>query len=195
MTNMIPTVGKKVGEITVSALAMNLAAIPLTVVLAVAMVALIGLLPLRVSEGNLDLLLLLPGIFLAFSLHELAHALGLVVCYRLPWSSFRFGFNPRLFVFYCHCQVPLRLDMFRVFALSPLALIGSLTILTTLVYPATWLALVTGIHLAGCIGDVWLLAKACRLPKHHLFLDLPDEIGGAIHEPADAALPSPSPAP
>ncbi len=191
---MTPIAGKKVGEVTVNALAMNLAAIPVTLVFAVAMIAFIGVLPHRVPEGLLDAVLLLPALFVAFSLHELAHALGLVVCYRLPWSSFRFGFNPRLFVFCCHCQVPLRLDMFRVFALSPLVLVGSLTVLATVVYPATWLALVTGIHLAGCIGDVWILAKGLRLPKHYLLVDLPDKIGGAVHEPADVAVSIPNPA-
>jgi hypothetical protein len=187
---MIPIAGKKVGEFTVSALAMNLAAIPLTLGLAVAMLAFIGVLPHRVPERFLDALVLLPAIFVVFSIHELAHALGLVVCYHVPWGAFRFGFNPRLFIFYCHCQVPLRRDMYRTFALSPLVAVGSLTFLATLAYPVTWLALVTGIHLAGCIGDVWLLAKASRLPKHYLLVDLPDKIGGAIHEPAQSVLQS-----
>lgn len=175
-----------------NALAMNAAAIPLTLVLAVATVAFVKSLPHTVPDGHLDLLWLLPGIFVLFSLHELAHALSLVVRFHFPWRSFSFGFNPRLFIFYCHCREPMRLDMYRTFALAPLLTIGSLTVLATLAYPAVWLALLTSIHLAGCVGDVWLLSKSSRLPKHYLLVDLPDRIGGAVHEPAGDALPIPS---
>jgi hypothetical protein len=181
----------KVGEITASALVLNLAAIPVCILVIGAVVGGVLLLPHRIPEGRLDPVWWLCGIVVSFSVHELLHALALGFFSRLPWSAFSFGFNWRLMVAYCHCRQPVTMRAFRYCALAPLATLGSLTVLATLIYPALWLALVTGIHLSGCIGDVWLVARSRRYPEHFLILDFPNRIGGEVFEPQPAAAHDP----
>jgi hypothetical protein len=91
-------------------------------------------------------------------------------------------------VVYCHCREPVNVKAQRYCALAPLATIGPVTILATLIYPALWLALVTSVHIAGCIGDVWIFLRMRRFAADCFYVDSPDKIGGAVFEP----LPKPS---
>lgn len=186
MTNAL---GPKAGEVAPNALFVNLVAASLTVLLVAAVVIPTRLLPRAVPAGRLEVLWASVGIFLTFTLHELVHALSLVVREKMPWRNFRFGFSWRQLVVYCHCNQPMSVRAYRTYALAPLMVLGSITTLATLAYPAYWLAITTAVHLAGCIGDVWMLVSFRRFPGHFLVVEFPDRIGGEVFEPAPANLP------
>ena len=181
---MTPVAGAKVGEVTVNALLANLIAIFLTILLAAGAVTVAMLLPHAVPLGHLEVVWTLVGVFVVLSVHELTHALSLMVGSNVPWRAFKFGFSWRQFVLYCHCQQPMTLRAYRTCALAPLVVLGPATVVATLIYPAIWLAIVTAVHLAGCVGDVWILLRLRRFPDHFLVVDFPDRIGGAVFEPA-----------
>jgi len=187
---MTPTLGIKAGEVAPNAIGVNLVAIFLTVLLIVVAVITTGWLPHAVPVGRLEVVWCLVGIFLLLTLHEFVHALSLVVREKMPWRSFRFGFNWRQLVLYCHCKQPMTVRAYRTYTLAPLITLGSMTILATLVYPAIWLAVATAAHLAGCSGDVWMMLSFRRFPDHFLVLDLPGRLGGEVYEPVPVATPS-----
>jgi hypothetical protein len=179
----------KKGEIRANAWVVNLVAIPVTMVVTGVIVVVAVVLPHKIPVGNLELVWLLVGMVVLFTLHEIIHAIALKVFDDPSWKDFKFGFNWRLFVFYCHCRRPVTIRAFQKCALGPLAVLGPITLLATLVYPAIWLALLTGVHLSGCIGDVWVYARSRQFPAHFLFLDFPDKIGGEVFEPASGLAP------
>jgi len=177
--------GSKVAEITAKAWVMNLIASLLTIFFAGGGVLIAISLPHTIPSGEYEPVWILAGIVFLLSLHELLHACSLVFTAKLPWRAFKFGYRWKQMVFYCHCQQPVTIRSFRYSALTPLATLGSLTIAAMFVYPALWLALITGVHLAGCVGDVWVFLQSRRFADHLLYVDFPDKIGGAVFEPAE----------
>jgi hypothetical protein len=181
---MTSALGEKVAEITPNALAVNIVGSVAAVLSAVVAVGAVSSLPHRVSARGFEGVLIVAGVFVVLGLHELVHALSLMAYAKLPWRVFKFGFNWRQCLLYCHCREPVSMPAFRVFGFAPLVVIGSSTLLLTLLYPALWLAVVTALHLAGCVGDVWILLRLRRFPDDYLVLDFTDRIGCAVFRPA-----------
>jgi len=171
-------------QITASALALNLVAVPLTILIVGVAVAGVTLLPQSIPIGRFEIAWCLATIVPLFTLHELLHAVALVLFANPPWSAFKFGGHWRQLIVYCHCQQPVPMRAYRYCTLTPLVLLGPLTILAMLGYPAIWLALATAVHLSGCVGDVWMFLRSLRFPDYFLFLDFPDKIGGEVFQPA-----------
>jgi hypothetical protein len=186
---MTSTAGTKTAEIAVNALLINVAATLLTIPFLGVAVVVAAALPHAVPLSRFEVLWFIMALSGCLVAHELVHALSLVVYARMPWRIFRFGFHWRQLVFYCHCPQPVTIRTYRYCALAPLVVLGSATTLVTLIYPAIWLASTTAIHLAACIGDVWIWLKLRRFPPSFLVMDFPDRIGGAIFEPASNLSP------
>ncbi|HWN93888.1 MAG TPA: DUF3267 domain-containing protein, partial [Methylomirabilota bacterium] len=140
-------------------------------------------LPHRHPIGDRSLLWFLPGIAVAFVLHELTHAVVARRLAKLPWDAFKFGFNPRALMFYCHCRRPIHLAAYRAVILAPLLLLGPLSVFLVVLYPAAWLALTAGIHLSGCIGDVWIFTMLRKYATDVLVVDHPTEAGCDLYVP------------
>jgi hypothetical protein len=126
----------------------------------------------------------LLGIVVALSLHELTHALAAMWRAKLPWNAFRFGFNPRSLTVYCHCRRPIDLATYRIVSLAPLVILCPISVLLVVLYPTEWLALTAGIHLAGCIGDVWIFTLLRKYASDVLVVDHPTEAGCDLYVPA-----------
>lgn len=150
-------------------------------------------LPHHVPVSRLEPLWCLTAVIVLFTFHELLHALAFMLFGHRSWSAFKFGWHWRQLVAYCHCRQPVTIRAFRYGALAPLATLGSLTILATLLYPAIWLAVAAATHLAGCAGDVWVFASSRQFPDNFLFSDFPDKIGGQVFQPAQDTACDPTP--
>ncbi len=162
----------------------NLAAIPLGGVCALAFILFAHALPHHQPQNELSLVWFLPGIVVTFSLHEMTHAAAAAWRCKFPWSAFKFGFNAKSLCFLCHCRRPLDLAAYRMVSLAPLAILGPLSLLLVVLHPADWLALTAGIHLAGCIGDVWIFRLLRKYPHDVLVVDHPTEIGCDLYSRA-----------
>jgi hypothetical protein len=175
--------GNKVAEITVKPLILNLAMVPISILIVGGTVTSAMLMPHRIPDGKYDLIWISVGIVILFSLHELVHAFALMYSAKLPWKAFKFGCLWRFLAIYCHCRFPVTMRAQRVCTLAPLITLGLPTLLATIIYPSLWLALVTGVHLSGCAGDIWMYLCSRRFSKHYLYLDFNDKIGGEVFEP------------
>ncbi len=180
----------KIAELRARALAVNMVAVPLTILMVGVAVIGVMMLPYSIPVGRFEMVWCLAAILALLALHELLPALPLVLFADLPWSAFKFGFCWRQLVAYCHCRQPVPMRAYRYCTLAPLAVLGPLTILTMLCYPAIWLALATAVHLSGCLGDIWMFLCSLRFPDHFLFLDFPDKIGGEVLQPAVKSTPN-----
>jgi hypothetical protein len=171
-------------SVRLSALVVNLVAIPLAMICVGAFVFFVLLLPHRHPLEDSSLFWFLPGIAVMFVLHELTHAATAMRLAKLPWDAFKFGFNPKALTFYCHCRRPIDLSTYRAVTLAPLFLLVPLSVLLVVLYPAAWLALTAGIHLSGCIGDVWIFTLLREYAADVLVVDHPTEAGCDLYAPA-----------
>ena len=179
----------KLGEVRPSALWLNLAAIPLGIAWVAGLVLLTGALPWRRDLGGAEPWVALGAIVGLLVLHELAHALIWKLRTRLPWSEFKFGFNPKALMFYCHCRATMTVSDYRWGALAPLVTLGPLSLVGLLICPATGLAVAAGLHLAGCIGDITILVGLRRFGSDTWVRDHPTEAGCEVFALAPQGLP------
>ena len=177
----------KLGDVRPSALLLNLAAIPFALITIGGLALLARALPGYRAQGPGDAWFILGGILLLLVLHELTHAVGWQYRTRLPWAEFKFGFNPKAMMFYCHCRAPMRVADYRWGALAPLVALGSLSVMAVLLHPAFWLAFTAGLHLAACIGDLAIVAGLRRFPADALVRDHPTDAGCEVFAPTEVS--------
>lgn len=163
---------------------MNLASIPAVVVFSLGLILLARSLPHYQSPGEFSLAWFLPAILVAVAVHEFLHALMARWRCGFPWNSFEFGFNPKFLIFYCHPRRPLNLAAYRMVCLGPLAVLGPFSIALVVGWPSDWLAHTAGVHLAGCLGDVWVFTLLRKYPPDTLVMDHPKEIGCDLYAPS-----------
>lgn len=124
------------------------------------------------------LLWLVLGVIGLIVIHESIHALAWILLARLPLSAFKFGMLPQGIMPYCHCKQPLSAKVYRLGALMPLFLtVPGFLALLLFVWPSLWMALVTGLSLSGCWGDILLVRGLNALKHNGLVQDCPDEAG------------------
>jgi hypothetical protein len=122
-------------------------------------------------------LVLLPPV------HELLHAIGLSLFARVSWSSIKFGFMWRALMPYCHCTVPIQVAAYRRMALLPLWITGGGSLAALLAFPTDGLAILAGVAIAACVGDVWMVVKLRSFADDLLVQDSPSEIGCDVFSP------------
>jgi hypothetical protein len=98
----------------------------------------------------------------------------------------KFGVMWRALMPFCHCKIPITLYAYRRMALVPLIVMGLGTAIWLLISPNDWVALLTGLTVAACVGDVWMVSKLRSFAGQSLVQDCPSEIGCDVLPPATA---------
>ena len=179
----------QVTKVRVNKLMANIVCGLLTVLLCAGFIGLARLLPhYSSSVAASHALAALAAIVCLMVVHEALHALGMVRFGKVSWHDIRFGFMWRALMPYCHCAVPLSMHACRRMALLPLWVTGAVTLTFLLLFPSDWVGLITGITLASCVGDVWLVSKLRRFPDDWLVQDSPSEIGCDVFPPVSAIV-------
>src|SRR5436190_22042183 len=83
--------------------ALNLTAIPVSLVCGLSSILLVIALPHHHPVGDFSLFWFFPGIGVALVLHELTHAFVAMGRAKLPWSALKSGFKPKALLLYRHC--------------------------------------------------------------------------------------------
>jgi hypothetical protein len=177
----------EVVKIRVGKLAANIVGNLLAVLLCAAAIVLAHKLPHYSRHITLHRVLASLGYFAALvPVHESLHAIGLMTFGKVPWRDIRFGVVWRALMPYCHCTVPITIRAYRRMALTPLVVMGLGTLGWLLLSPDDLVALLTGLTLAVCVGDVWMVLKMRGFNDPLLVRDSPSEIGCDIFPPAAA---------
>jgi hypothetical protein len=129
------------------------------------------------SPGWADGLWFAGGLAGFVVLHELVHGVFFHRAGEVPWKALQFGFNPRMLVFFCHCPVTVCVRDYRLATLGPLLTLGPLSVLAVLAFPVSGFAAAAAVHLAGCVGDMWIWAALRPFPGEARVQDHPVEPG------------------
>ena len=124
-----------------------------------------------------DLWKLLGSIFLFIIFHEALHAFAALLWGKVPWSSLHFGFKWRWLAFYCHCDKPLKVNTYRIFALFPLIVTTPIAGLILWLDSSIWTLLFFSGTVAVCAGDVLLFFKTHKVKNNKWIQDHPSEPG------------------
>lgn len=135
---------------------------------------------------------LLGSFILLIIFHEVLHAVAALLWGRVPWSSIHFGVKWRQLMFYCHCDKPLKVDTYRIFALFPLIVTTPAAGLILWLDPSIWSLLFFSVTISACAGDVLLVFKTRQIENDKWIQDhesepgfyiLPDAIAISSEEP------------
>ena len=167
----------KVVEVRLNKFAVNLASFPVTFLCCAAGVCLARILPHYRPFAQWHVPALFGALLMLVPVHEAMHAVGLRRFAKVSWREIRFGMLWRALVPYCHCTVPIPLPAYCRMSLLPLWTTGAASLVALLIFPADWLAVLAGLAIGCCIGDVWLVAKARHFDENALVQDSTSEIG------------------
>ena len=108
--------------------------------------------------------------------HEAIHGLAMLgVGIRPRFGVTRFGGVPAIYTTAKQSGTSLTLREYALVVLAPLVVVNAVVICTLVLCPAGgWLVLPGAVHLAGCVGDLWLWRQARRQPTGSRFEDLVD---------------------
>lgn len=169
--------GRRVREVRVTKGQANLYGAVLSMVLCVGFLVLAHVHPLHQPPAAWQLPALLISVIASLVVHELLHAVGLMRFGGVAWKDITFGFDWKGLVPFCCFHTPIRMRAYRLMVLLPLWGTGSVTFLGLLLFPADWTAMLAAITIAGCAGDLMLVAGVTGMNDELLVLDSPTEIG------------------
>jgi hypothetical protein len=115
-------------------------------------------------------------------LHELIHALGIVVFGRLSWRDLEFGHRLSEGIAYVHARRPMTLRAYRGVLILPGLVQGVVPLAAGFALGSGWLTLYGYVMLASAIGDIAVLRILRPFPPHRLVRDHPREVGVMVQE-------------
>ena len=120
---------------------------------------------------------LLGSFILLILFHEVLHAVAALLWGRIPWRSIHFGVKWRQLMFYCHCDKPLKVNTYRIFALFPLIVTTPAAGLILWLDPSIWSLLFFSVTISVCAGDVLLVFKTDQVENDKWIQDHESEPG------------------
>jgi len=170
----------KVGEIRVSLLWINTAAIlvsiPIVIVFIRGEIVLFGVPRMHWWE----LFCFLAGFCIQAFTHELLHGFGYSVDGGLRWSQLKFGVNWKALAPYCICLSPVAMPPFRRTALLPTVILFPLCVGIWLAFGTWWLNLLAATALMAGIGDFIVVIKSLKYPRSLFIVEHAKGAGGDL---------------
>ncbi len=120
---------------------------------------------------------LLGCCFLLIIFHEALHAFAAMMWGKAPWRSIHFGFKWQWMVFYCHCDKPLKIGIYRIFVIFPLIVTAPTAGLILWLDSSAWSLLLFCVTIAVCAGDILIFFKIRQVENDKWVQDHPSEIG------------------
>lgn len=172
-------------ERTLSFRAVNLLAIPVSVLLlgaALPFVAVWGWDTLAAGASSfIKPESLIPSLLLGLLAHEGLHALGWMVTGGVPRSTIRFGFKMSTLTPYAHCTAPMPADKYRIGVVTPAVALGALPLAVSLLTGSGWLAMFSLLFLIAASGDLILLWMLRDVSPGSLVQDHPSKPGCVVY--------------
>lgn len=116
-------------------------------------------------------------------LHELIHALAMILISGASFSDINFGFNKRYLSPYTHCKKIIPVRGFRIGLLLPVLITGILPLIIGIATNILLLTLIGGLLTAGGIGDIIGFCYLVKLPGNALVYDYRYELGCEVYLP------------
>lgn len=94
-----------------------------------------------------------------FIFHEALHAFPAMQWGNIPWRSIHFGIKWQWVSFYCNCDEPLKIGIFRLAILFPLIVTTPTAGLILWLDPSIWSLLLFCTTISACSGDILMFSK------------------------------------
>ena len=112
--------------------------------------------------------------FLWLVFHELIHGVGFLINKGVYFKNITFGALLEKGILYCMCKQRINKKAILVSLLSPLVLIGVVTLILSFIINNGTLAFLSCMNIAGSIGDIVMFIMISRMPKDTEYTDLDD---------------------
>ena len=116
-------------------------------------------------------------LILGVPLHELLHALVFGAFARGGYRALKFGFDRSTYTPYCHCTGPIRVQWYRLGAVTPLLILGAVPFAVSLFNGSFGWWLFGYFYIIAAGGDLVALKLLKGLPAHRKVLDHPEKMG------------------
>jgi hypothetical protein len=133
---------------------------------------------------SLDFVLIfifLAAYIVGLLLHELIHALAMILISGVSFSDIHFGFNRRYISPYTHCNKIIPVRGFRIGLLLPVLITGLLPLIIGIASNILLITIIGGLLTAGGIGDIIGFCYLVKLPGDALIRDYRYELGCEVY--------------
>lgn len=120
-----------------------------------------------------DMLITLGVYVVGLFLHEGLHAAGGLLCGCKP-KDIRFGVIVKQMMLYCHIEKPMSVKVYRFVLILPFLLTGVVPLLLSIFFGNIFLIVAFSALIAGCSGDLVMLASLSGLKGKQLIADHPE---------------------
>ena len=107
-------------------------------------------------------------------LHEIIHGLTFMSFKEVNAKNVVFGAKLESGIFYCMCKQPISKKIIMCSLLSPLILIGIITLIIAIIFDLKMLGLLSFLNISGAVGDIVMTLMFLKLPKDIQYTDLDD---------------------
>ena len=107
-------------------------------------------------------------------LHEIIHGISFMLFKEVDSKNVTFGAKLESGIFYCMCKQPISKKVILLSLLSPLFLIGIVTLIIAIIFDLKTLGLLSLFNISGAVGDIVMTIMFIRLPKNVKYTDLDD---------------------
>lgn len=129
-----------------------------------------------------DMIILSVLIFAGIFVHELVHGLTWMAAGRKGWKKISFGVYWKFMAPYCHCKEPLSCRTYVIGALAPLAVLGLIPFVASLLIGDLLLMVLGTVFISAAAGDVSIAWALREVPSDVLVLDHPTLPGCLVKE-------------
>lgn len=107
-------------------------------------------------------------------LHEIIHGISFMAFKEVNNKNVTFGAKLESGIFYCMCKQPISKKVILVSLLTPLFIIGIVTLIIAVIFDFKNLGLLSLFNISGSIGDIMMTIMFLRLPSDIKYTDLDD---------------------
>lgn len=130
-------------------------------------------------------LMIIP--FLVFLLsvivHELLHALPIIIFARKLKGTFKFGFNGKAFVPYTFSKKSFKAYQYAIILILPAIFLGFIPLIYSFITGNTWIWLLGSTNIVACAGDFFSIYLLTKVKPTTLITDHDKKIGFIVSSP------------
>lgn len=124
----------------------------------------------------------LPVFLIGFVMHELLHALAIILCGGVHIRDIQIGLSRTNYSPYTHCKTPLLSRVYRVSLMSPVLLLGLIPAVLALIMGWAVLCFFSLVFVVTSSGDLLIFSKLWRVSPNVLLQDHPTQPGCIAYE-------------
>lgn len=129
-----------------------------------------------------DVYITVPVLIAGIFVHELLHAITLLIFADIKISDLKAGINWINFTPYVHCKHPISVKTYRISTATPAILMGFIPTFTSIIIDSVPLLLSGILFIVTAGSDLYSIWKLRKVKGNYLASDHPDRAGCVVYE-------------